>query len=187
MYKINKITGFVIAALMLLTNAAGVSAAYVDFTINGTVTTSLPIGKVKGTDVYYGDLLAGDTVTVVGSFDNSALAGDGSGMIDFSSGSGNSFTINAGTLTFTEANDEILAPYIDLHAGGVLYDFTFGAVAGINGAPADFNSFFTDFDAGTNFSGNWNGITVSAVPVPAAVWLFGSGILGLAGLARRKD
>jgi hypothetical protein len=29
-------------------------------------------------------------------------------------------------------------------------------------------------------------ITVSAVPVPAAVWLFGSGLLGLIGVARRK-
>jgi len=28
--------------------------------------------------------------------------------------------------------------------------------------------------------------TVSAVPVPATVWLFGSGLLGLAGFARRK-
>jgi len=28
--------------------------------------------------------------------------------------------------------------------------------------------------------------TVSAVPVPAAVWLFGSGLLGLAGVARRR-
>jgi len=28
--------------------------------------------------------------------------------------------------------------------------------------------------------------TISAVPVPAAVWLFGSGLIGLAGLARRK-
>ncbi len=28
--------------------------------------------------------------------------------------------------------------------------------------------------------------TVSAVPVPAAVWLFGSGLLGLVGIARRK-
>ena len=27
---------------------------------------------------------------------------------------------------------------------------------------------------------------VSAVPVPAAVWLFGSGLIGLLGLARRK-
>jgi hypothetical protein len=29
-------------------------------------------------------------------------------------------------------------------------------------------------------------ITTSAVPVPAAVWLFGSGLLGLIGVARRK-
>lgn len=29
--------------------------------------------------------------------------------------------------------------------------------------------------------------TVSAVPVPAAVWLFGSGLLGLIGVARRKS
>lgn len=29
--------------------------------------------------------------------------------------------------------------------------------------------------------------TVSAVPVPAAVWLFGSGLIGLAGIARRKQ
>lgn len=28
---------------------------------------------------------------------------------------------------------------------------------------------------------------VSAVPVPAAVWLFGSGLLGLVGIARRKQ
>ena len=29
-------------------------------------------------------------------------------------------------------------------------------------------------------------ISTSAVPVPAAVWLFGSGLLGLVGIARRK-
>jgi len=30
-------------------------------------------------------------------------------------------------------------------------------------------------------------LTVSAIPVPAAVWLFGSGLLGLIGIARRKS
>ena len=30
------------------------------------------------------------------------------------------------------------------------------------------------------------GLTITAVPVPAAVWLFGSGLLGLAGFARRR-
>ncbi|MGB5717028.1 MAG: VPLPA-CTERM sorting domain-containing protein [Gammaproteobacteria bacterium] len=29
-------------------------------------------------------------------------------------------------------------------------------------------------------------VTVNAVPVPAAVWLFGSGVLGLVGVARRR-
>ncbi|MDH5189856.1 MAG: VPLPA-CTERM sorting domain-containing protein [Gammaproteobacteria bacterium] len=32
----------------------------------------------------------------------------------------------------------------------------------------------------------WNVEIVSAVPVPAALWLFGSGLLGLAGIARRR-
>jgi hypothetical protein len=30
------------------------------------------------------------------------------------------------------------------------------------------------------------GFAVTTIPVPAAVWLFGSGILGLASVARRK-
>ena len=29
-------------------------------------------------------------------------------------------------------------------------------------------------------------VSVSTVPIPAAVWLFGSGLLGLVGMARRK-
>jgi hypothetical protein len=33
---------------------------------------------------------------------------------------------------------------------------------------------------------SYNGVVASAVPVPAAVWLLGSGLLGLAGLRRRK-
>lgn len=34
---------------------------------------------------------------------------------------------------------------------------------------------------------SWQAAEVSAVPVPAAVWLFGSGLLGLVGIARRKN
>ena len=29
-------------------------------------------------------------------------------------------------------------------------------------------------------------VNIGAVPVPAAVWLFGSGLLGLVGMAKRK-
>jgi len=36
------------------------------------------------------------------------------------------------------------------------------------------------------FNGTGSADVVSAVPVPAAVWLFGSGLVGLAGVARRR-
>ena len=44
------------------------------------------------------------------------------------------------------------------------------------------------FDSKGNFRYGWavHDGDVSAVPVPAAVWLFGSGLLGLVGMARRK-
>lgn len=42
------------------------------------------------------------------------------------------------------------------------------------------NSFKANYEA-TSFS-----VSTSVVPVPAAVWLFGSGLIGLAGVARRK-
>ena len=32
----------------------------------------------------------------------------------------------------------------------------------------------------------WTNLSVTAVPVPATVWLFGSGLIGLIGIARRK-
>lgn len=37
-----------------------------------------------------------------------------------------------------------------------------------------------------SFNGIVSAAPVSAVPIPAAVWLFGSGLLGLAGIARRR-
>ncbi len=43
---------------------------------------------------------------------------------------------------------------------------------------------FAGFGYGLHLEGTV--AAVSAVPVPAAVWLFGSGLLGLAGVARRK-
>jgi hypothetical protein len=38
----------------------------------------------------------------------------------------------------------------------------------------------------TNKGYKSNGLAVTSVPVPAAVWLFGSGLLGLVGMARRR-
>jgi hypothetical protein len=60
---------------------------------------------------------------------------------------------------------------------------------GIMGIPMALGGPFPGFNA--NFNANLNQIAdisdiPTAVPVPAAVWLFGSGLLGLVGIARRK-
>ena len=55
-------------------------------------------------------------------------------------------------------------------SGGVTVEFT--AICGA--------------DAGCFSNLAIDNVVVSAVPVPAAVWLFGSGLLGLVGIARKK-
>jgi len=44
----------------------------------------------------------------------------------------------------------------------------------------------TGLGAGSAIEGYWIDLSATAVPIPAAVWLFGSGLLGLIGIARRK-
>jgi len=44
----------------------------------------------------------------------------------------------------------------------------------------------TNSKTGTNYAWAVHTGDVSAVPVPAALWLFGSGLLGLIGISRRK-
>jgi hypothetical protein len=51
--------------------------------------------------------------------------------------------------------------------------------------PVDVIRLGIDYGSATpSLIGGYN--TVAVVPVPAAVWLFGSGLVGLAGIARRK-
>ena len=57
--------------------------------------------------------------------------------------------------------------------------FTFDATPG-----EYFVSFFGEAGASTSYG--MYGIEISQVPVPAAVWLFGSGLIGLVGMMRRR-
>jgi hypothetical protein len=45
---------------------------------------------------------------------------------------------------------------------------------------------FDGSNGGIGFSGAYATFSVSSVPIPAAAWLFGSGLLGLIGMTRRK-
>jgi hypothetical protein len=77
--------------------------------------------------------------------------------------------------------------------GGDLWDWTLMELSGVaptNTARAQLMLLHILTD-GTPAGGSifWDdaSLEVSAVPVPAAVWLFGSGLLGLVGVARRKS
>lgn len=66
--------------------------------------------------------------------------------------------------------------------GTTLGQLSLGTDDGVGGSPMDSGPFST-----FNLNYDFTSMTiVSAVPVPAAVWLFGSGLLGLAGFARRR-
>jgi hypothetical protein len=74
------------------------------------------------------------------------------------------------------------------HAGTVfLFASTDNDGDGTLGIPMAQGGPFYDYslNSGFNFNFNLQG-TMTVVPVPAAVWLFGSGLLGLVGMAGRK-
>lgn len=92
------------------------------------------------------------------------------------------FTLSAGQVAFgtlfdwsTTSGIPVLAVF-DCGAGGAG-----DACTGVSGYPMQVGPFPNQ---NPTFSGTV--AAVSAVPVPAAVWLFGSGLVGLAGIARRR-
>lgn len=167
------------AALALSLSIGTAQAALVNFTLTGEAIYA-DVGNDFG-------LSSGDLVTVMGSFDDSVLTG-GMGTVDFSFGSGNSFTIYAGNYSYSNADDDLY------NSGYPILEFTGAPLPDLNfsyfGATT-FSSALGYFDAEDGslnlVSGIWTDYNATVVPVPAAVWLFGSGLLGLVGIARRKS
>ena len=62
--------------------------------------------------------------------------------------------------------------------------FTDDGIAGSPMIDGPFPGLIVNFDIGSGNS--LTVLSVSEVPVPAAIWLFGSGLLGLIGISRRK-
>ena len=90
-------------------------------------------------------------------------------------------------LFFNPGNEITIDLFIDAPEFGATvitpfsYDVGLGFLeTGIYSISADF---YFDGVLGNTVS---NTFTVSSVPIPAAVWLFGSGLIGLIGVARRK-
>jgi hypothetical protein len=131
----------------------------------------------------------GESITATGTFTaDLGTIGNETGTVLFATGSGNTMSIDLnGTFLFA-TNDSGYGTGIGpslTFASGSLFDFDFQKPA----SPA-FNSSFLSFDDFDSMYGEWTNLSLTVVPtvvpVPAAVWLFGSGLLGLAGMARRK-
>lgn len=175
------------AISMLLTG--NLQAAMVSFQLTGTVTEAYD--GFNGPN-YFG-LDVGDQISVTGLYDDSSLTGSGAEFISFGSTSGNLMTLEVGSMTFDQAADTQYNSgfprllFMDGDFDGLNYDTQVGSEGYFNSAGAlkTFDGWDDDFG---NIYGTWNAgtFTTNVVPVPAAVWLLGSGLLALVGLARRQ-
>ncbi len=165
--------------------AASFNMTFMDFpgaqnsTVVGTADTAAGSGTfTSGATPFFGHAWTG---TVVAGFEAS-----GAGAWNYSSGSGASAT---GTYNFTLAPGQV--------AMGVLFDWnTSLGIPVLNIMNADGSGVDIDGDGtlGTTMAAGpfkdspvgFSGTPISAVPVPAAAWLFGSGLVGLVGVARRR-
>jgi hypothetical protein len=79
-------------------------------------------------------------------------------------------------------------------SSGYLYGFNTNnivcnpAILAYQGCTTAESIYIALFSSQKSLTKSWStkGVALTSIPVPAAVWLFGSGLVGLAGVARRK-
>jgi hypothetical protein len=161
----------------------GMTAAF-DST-NDYTSQYLEIDVYESTGTHGVDLAPG---ALIGSFDTSVIySNDTKFLLDLDAYSNFELQSNTDYLLVWNAQPE--APYLGIKRKGTPDRMINDGIAGV---------FTGEIMYSRNYGSSWNSTkqygfdyaslngTVSAVPVPAAVWLFGSGLLGLIGVARRK-
>ena len=149
---------------------ADVSLAGGNLSISGS---AMDILQYAGESV--DDIDPDQTFTLTGTMQADNLF-DGTFSIGGGLLSGSFMDLDVKQVEFLGSTTGSAAGYLDF-TGGSLQQGAVGGNVLINW-DGDANS-----NAGVISTGK---LEVSAVPVPAAVWLFGSGLLGLVGIARRK-
>lgn len=164
MTKISKIAGaLAFLAATALSSAASASVYNVAFDTNGLYTNSVntPVGPVSDTYNFAVGVSGGDTL---GSASNHILT-----TVQNISGFNFSIYDAFNTNLFTGGSNETALLTLD---AGTYHAVVSGLASGSSGGKYSV-SIYTDAPA--------------AVPVPAALWLLGSGLIGLVGVARRKE
>ncbi|MCO6412818.1 MAG: VPLPA-CTERM sorting domain-containing protein, partial [Thiogranum sp.] len=107
--------------------------------------------------------------------------------IESTDGESTTGTVNPFGLTLahsvSEANNGVEFSIGGLYASGALPDFSYSNPADLHLVLGAGSSDLNPVSSGTE---DTFALQMQVVPVPAAVWLFGSGLAGLVGVARRK-
>jgi hypothetical protein len=174
-----------VSILSLVSNNALAATIGLDdtFNITGTYSATGGTSLIDATTVQLvivnsGGTATGDFGTTISFPPPTGIAGSSS-EIDLSFATVNNFftiggwQLDLSTLVVTDQTDSLLS----MNGSGVLtgngYDAT-GAIWSFSG------------ESPTSYSMTITSTGIPAVPVPAAFWLFGSGLIGLVAIARRK-
>jgi len=165
-------------AITLSSFSSITSAALLDFNdstdLGVTLGGSMQWSGTGGGHLYGDNTLDNDFVfllgdTYVNSFEMNAMAWDG-----FNRGNPGSMNISG----FNASNDEIWTTTVDLTNYTTWDNWLTVSVETANIAKL---TFFATGNGG--FWPSIDNMVINEVPVPAAIWLFGSGLLGLIGLS----
>ncbi len=178
----------IIASIFLFSLASNAHAVFVSYDVVGRADYA-DIGNKFG-------LSKNDLIRANVRFDDGLISGASYEEISLGEMSGNSLAISVGLVQLTEAQDTGYTrgfPKIEFTNGqfsGINFDSTniFGLQTSqlSNSYLQSVGSFVNGEDADNNLiTANWQLDNFTVVPLPAAVWLFVFGLVGLVRLAKR--
>jgi len=210
--KKSRLLGTIFACIAAIISSSP-NAAVIIYDFTGIVTDA---GNIAGVSASLGDMIVGEFAYDTSTLDSNPTDATKGDYIDFTITPPLKITLPSGSITFDSFTSVFVivdtsigiaagAPDPTVSGNNLDIDLTFTGLKSSSTALAtdalpsnidlnDFNSAtgaFSSFSLANGPAGDpiffsIDTLAVRAVPIPAAVWLFGSGLMGLLGISRRK-